>query len=229
VILAAPPAVAILAGNGGETTESQLASVISEPEVTTGSTAGAETQATAPTTIPAPDPTTSSTDAAQAVPVPPSAPPRILAVGDSVMAGASPALQAAIPGITVDASVARQFGQGVDAVRWWMTQGEPFDVVVVHLGTNGAFGDEQLDELVAAAGSAQVIFLEASAPRPWIGLSNERLTAGATRNGAQFVPWTGAVAAVGGPGQDGIHLGPSASAAYANEIAVAVAAAVAPA
>src|SRR5690606_9801486 len=126
--------------------------------------------------------------------------PRVLAVGDSVMAGAAPAIQAAVPGITVDASVARQFNQGGDAVRWWMEQGE-CDVVVVHLGTNGAFGDAQVDELVAAAGGARLVFLEASAPRGWIELANERLQAGAARHGAQYVHWRPAVDAVGGPGE----------------------------
>src|SRR5690606_1127128 len=116
--------------------------------------------------------------------------------------------------------------QGVDAVRWWMEQGE-FDVVVVHLGTNGAFGDAQVDELVAAAGGARLVFLEASAPRGWIALANERLQAGAARHGAQYVHWRPAVDAVGGPGEDGIHLGPTASEAYAQQIAAAVASAAA--
>jgi peptidoglycan/LPS O-acetylase OafA/YrhL len=233
VLVAAIPVIAVLAGNGGDDSSGELASVVVPQEETAESTTPEErsTETTVSTSVPDPvvDPaTTSSTDTTVAPEVAPTdtvpAQPRVLAVGDSVMAGAVPALQAAIPGVTVDATVARQFDGGVDAVRWWTAQA-PFDVVVVHLGTNGAFGDEQLDALVAAAGEAEVIFLEASAPRPWIPLANERIHNGAARHDATVVSWRPAVDAVGGPGSDGIHLGPSASTAYANEVAAAISAA----
>jgi peptidoglycan/LPS O-acetylase OafA/YrhL len=227
VLVAAIPVIAVLAGNGGEAEHGELASAVVDEDDATPTTEDASTATTVtPTTSAQVDPATTSSSSvpAEAVPEPAPAPPRVLAVGDSVMAGATPALQAAMPGITVDATVARQFDEGIDAVRWWTAQG-PFDVVVVHLGTNGAFGDDQVDALVDAAGGAELVLLEASAPRPWIPLANERLASGAARHEATLVQWRGAVDAVGGPGSDGIHLGPTASAAYAQEIVAAVAAA----
>jgi peptidoglycan/LPS O-acetylase OafA/YrhL len=224
VIVASIPVVAILAGNGGGVSDGELAAVV-VPEDATVTTVPTDTSVPAATTVPAEVTPSTDTSVPATSPEVNAAPPRVLAVGDSVMAGAAPALQAALPGITVDAQVARQFDDGIDSVRWWMTEGEPFDIVVVHLGTNGPFGDEQLDSLVAAAAPAKVVLLEASAPRPWIQLVNERIDAGAARHGASVVHWRGAVDGAGGPGADGIHLGPTASAAYAQEVATAVAAA----
>jgi hypothetical protein len=167
-------------------------------------------------------PTTTAATSAAAPAATPGPPPTVLALGDSVMLGARPALEAAIPGVVVDAGVARQLGDGAASLRWWMSETDGFDVVVVHLGTNGAFGDDQLDELVAAARPAEVVLLEASAPRPWIPLVNERLASGAERHDAELVRWRDAVDAAGGTESDGIHLPPSAAAAYASVVADAV-------
>ena len=226
VLVAAIPVIAVLAGNGGTPSSGELASAVVSDDETAPPT-GAPDPTSVPATTPAASVTTdvTPTTAGGAVPLPqvPTG-PQVLAVGDSVMAGATGALQATIPGIVVDATVARQFDEGVDAVRWWTAQAD-FDVVVVHLGTNGAFGDDQLDALVAAAGDTELIFLEASAPRAWIPLANERLESGAARHGATLVRWRPAVDAAGGPGSDGIHLGPSAGTAYANEVLAAITAA----
>ncbi len=227
VLVAAIPVIAVLAGNGGTPSSGELAAaVVDDDAAVADEPSDATDPSSVPTSATAPSPTTGPTPTTAVAEAPPEAPasPRVLAVGDSVMAGATGALQATIPGIVVDATVARQFDEGVDAVRWWTAQAD-FDVVVVHLGTNGAFGDDQLDALADAAGDVELIFLEASAPRAWIPLANERLESGAARHGATLVRWRPAVDAAGGPGSDGIHLGPSAGTAYANEVLAAITAA----
>ena len=58
----------------------------------------------------------------------------ILAVGDSIMLGASSALQRQFPGIAIDAKVGRQFSEGVEIVRALAALGTIPGTVVVHLG-----------------------------------------------------------------------------------------------
>jgi peptidoglycan/LPS O-acetylase OafA/YrhL len=237
VAVATLPVIAVVAGVGGDRTGAadDVELVAAAPTTATPSTVPSPPADPMPATAAArPDgtavdaattgepPTTTAATSAAAPAATPGPPPTVLALGDSVMLGARPALEAAIPGVVVDAGVARQLGDGAASLRWWMSETDGFDVVVVHLGTNGAFGDDQLDELVAAARPAEVVLLEASAPRPWIPLVNERLASGAERHDAELVRWRDAVDAAGGTESDGIHLPPSAAAAYASVVADAV-------
>jgi len=73
-------------------------------------------------------------------------------IGDSVMLGAQPNLEA-LPGwaVDVDAAVSRQVGppyanNGLDAIAADHQAGDAR--VVVHLGTNGRFTDAQLDQMM---------------------------------------------------------------------------------
>src|SRR5262245_57653147 len=63
--------------------------------------------------------------------------PGVLGLGDSVMLGAAPALQAAIPGMEVDAVVSRQFHEAPGIVTWRAQAGALPGTLVLHLGTDG--------------------------------------------------------------------------------------------
>jgi hypothetical protein len=139
-----------------------------------------------PTTVAAqPAPTTAPP------PPPPPAPPPALGMGDSVMLGARGALQAAIPGMVVDAVVSRQFAHAIAVLESYKAQGLLPTIVVVHLGTNGRFGDGEFDHMMSVIGpERQAYFLTARVPRSWEADVNGHLTSGVSRHAnAHLVDW----------------------------------------
>ena len=102
------------------------------------------------TTTPPPD-TTPGETLPPTTPAP-TAPPTtitrfpIIALGDSVMLGAAPALRE--NGAWVDAVVGRQLIKGIEIMQQYVTLGSVGDVVVVHLGNNGPTSEERFDELL---------------------------------------------------------------------------------
>jgi peptidoglycan/LPS O-acetylase OafA/YrhL len=165
------------------------------------------------------------------VPPPPPPPPppvpfvpagRVGAIGDSVMIGATAALQQAIGGIEIDASTSRQVAAGIATLQARRAAGQLGDVVIVHLGNNGTFTARQFDETMQALGGVpRVVFVTVRVPRPWEGPNNAVLAAGVARYpNAVLADWQAASA--GRPdyfATDGIHLGATGARAYANLIA----------
>jgi peptidoglycan/LPS O-acetylase OafA/YrhL len=146
---------------------------------------------------------------------------RVLALGDSVMLGATPELQAAMPGILVDAKVSRSFVNAIEVLTWYREHDLLRDVVVVHMGTNGAFSDEQFEQMMDVLGDERiVVFVNARVPRSWQGLVNERLAAGVERHdNAVLFDWFG----YGGPhddwfASDGFHLERVGAEGYTAEL-----------
>lgn len=93
---------------------------------------------------------------------------QIMAVGDSVMLASIEELQAAYPGIWVDASVSRGLGAGADIIESLAAQGALRQFVVVGLGTNGFIDTGDLDRILAVMGpSRYLILVDAYADRPW--------------------------------------------------------------
>ena len=143
----------------------------------------------------------------------------ILAVGDSIMLGASNALTRQFPGIAIDAKVGRQFSEGLDIVKALAARGTIPDTVVVHLGTNGTVSSARCDELMNLLAGKRVVLVNVHVPRPWEAQNNDVLAACAARHGATIVDWhTNAV----GLAPDGYHRGGPAPAAYPRQIAAAV-------
>lgn len=103
---------------------------------------------------------------------------QITAVGDSVMLAAVPELQAAFPGIQIDAAVSRQMSAAPDILRGLRDAGALRPVVVVALGTNGSVGEQTLDDIRSAIGpERELVLVTAQAPRGWIPGVNEKLSA----------------------------------------------------
>jgi hypothetical protein len=115
----------------------------------------------------------------------------VFAIGDSVMLGARGSLQAAVPGIAVDAKVSRQWGQAIDVLTFYRNQGLLANTVVVHLGTNGSFSPAAFDEMMRVLGNRQVYFLTARVPRLWEADVNQKLHDGVGRwkNNAHVLEW----------------------------------------
>lgn len=138
------------------------------------------------TTTAAPAPGTTESTA-------PAPPPQVTAIGDSVMLGAKGALEAAVPGIHVDAEKSRQFGNGIDIVRALKDSGQLGDVVVIHLGTNGRITDEQMAALKPLLEDRKrVVFLNVFVPRSWQNGDNDVIQRWVPQFGnAMLVNWNG--------------------------------------
>ena len=167
-----------------------------------------------PSTLPSPVPT------ASALP-----PPPIVAVGDSVMVGAAPALQHAIPGIEIDAREGRQVQTGIDVLSALKTRRRLGEAVVVDLGNNGTFTTDQLSYLMRLlTGSTLVVFVNLKEDEPWTAANNRVLAAAvATYSNAVLVDWVAASTAH--PEyfwDDGLHLRPDGAQAYAKLIKAAL-------
>ena len=142
----------------------------------------------------------------------------VTAVGDSVMLDYQDPLQAAIPGIDVDAAVSRQWSDGEFILQTLKSDGELGADVVVALGTNGPITDSDFDDMMSILGGAsRVVFVNVHVDRPWQDPNNAVLANGAARYpNVVIADW--ATLAAQNPqwfGSDGTHLaidGPGADA-----------------
>ncbi len=104
----------------------------------------------------------------------------VTAVGDSVMLASAPELQAALPGIYIDALVSRQMSAGLQVVRDLADSGRLRRIVVVGLGTNGTVTSAQISQLLAAVGRHRwLVLVNTFVPRPWQDEVNGTLEAAA--------------------------------------------------
>ena len=126
--------------------------------------------------LPAATPTATAapTAAPTATPAPPSPsaaplpPPRVTAIGDSVMLGAASALAHDVPNLDLDAKVGRQMSAALDILRADSAAGRLGDVVVVHMGNNGVLTTDQLNQMMQLlSGVPCVVLVNDKVPRPW--------------------------------------------------------------
>ena len=176
------PADELVVGDG------VTAAPVTGPPVTVGATALPTAPAPAPavvvstiavpTTFPAPPPdprqpntTMNSAEAvasAIAEAVAPR-PPAVLAIGDSIMKGAAPALRTRLGnGSVIDAAVSRPFFEGETVFREQTAKHPQFGAVVIHLGNNGVPTRQQFAALVDAIGpKIPVLFITMRETREW--------------------------------------------------------------
>ena len=121
----------------------------------------------------------------------PPPPPSVFMIGDSVLQGAEGEIEATIPGSVADGVKSRQFFEAVAIFDMLTTAGALPDTVVVHLGTNGRFGDGEFDHMMASLGKDRhVYFLTARMPRSWETEVNDTLRRGVSRYpNAQLLDW----------------------------------------
>jgi hypothetical protein len=113
-------------------------------------------------------------------PRPPHFPPAggVTAIGDSVMIDATPALIAIVPGISVDAGVSRQVGDGIARLGGLAATGHLGGEIVWGLGTNGTFTAAQLDQVLRiAAGRPVVVITEHCGYCSWTPENNAMIHA----------------------------------------------------
>ncbi|HEY2635803.1 MAG TPA: hypothetical protein VGI54_00325, partial [Solirubrobacteraceae bacterium] len=152
-------------------------------------------------------------------------PLRIVAYGDSVMAGAEPALAARLgPRFSMNARVGRQAPELVALVDALRRSGARPDALVIHLGDNGPLDDAQMAALHRAARTARHIYLlNDHAPVSWLAQSNAEIEhAARTWPHTTLIDWNATVTPRPELLWDGIHLKPEGAALYARTIARAV-------
>ncbi|MFM2078281.1 MAG: hypothetical protein RJA49_2171 [Actinomycetota bacterium] len=98
------------------------------------------------------------------------------AVGESVMLGAAPQLNAG--GVEVNAAVSRQGKNVAEVIGQLRAGGLLGRIVVIQTGTNGPVSDDTLDKIMSflpAKDTPLVVFLTVRAPRSWIADNNIRI------------------------------------------------------
>ena len=206
-----------LATFGGSTTSPPSHQLTAVPPETTTS-AAASTAPGAPTTARATDSTTTSVPPSLTPPGPGFVAGQVTAIGDSVMLDYQDPLEAAIPGISVDAAVSRQWSDGEVLLQTLKGEGQLGADVIVGLGTNGPITDTDFDNMMAIlSGASRVVFVNVHVDRPWQDSNNAVIASGAARyHNAVVADW--ATLAAQNPqwfGADGTHLainGPGADA-----------------
>lgn len=150
----------------------------------------------------------------------------ITAVGDSVMVAATPALDQALPGISIDAMVGRQFSTGLDVIASLKAQGQLRPIVVVGLGTNGTVTSDEIAQLFAEIGpSRRLVLVNTYEDRSWEQEVNSTLASAAAAHPSSVVlaDWFTAIehrTSLLWP--DGIHPQPAGGVVYAKMLKTAV-------
>jgi hypothetical protein len=155
-----------------------------------------------------------------APPPPPQLP--VLAIGDSVMEAAAPALTSR--GIPSDTLQSRQFLDAVPLVQTLDAAGRLPATVIVHLGTNGLVGDATCDALVASIGQRILVLVNVNlnGTRSWEQSVNATLAACAARHGLRLVDWKGRSTGQPWFEPDLIHLNAAGRNAYADLLRASV-------
>ena len=147
-----------------------------------------------------------------------------VAIGDSVMTSATPALRDRFKRILIDAAVARQVKDGIAALERLKSEGRIGRVVIIHLGNNGRWLAAQVDRIMRIlSGVERVVFVNVRVPRRWEASNNETLAAGVRRHAGRAVLlnwkklWRTCPAKTFG--KDGTHLSATGARCYSRLIA----------
>jgi peptidoglycan/LPS O-acetylase OafA/YrhL len=149
-------------------------------------------------------------------------PPRIIALGDSVMIGARDELAAQLgPGFSMSAEVGRQASSFVEIVQRLKHEGHRPRALIIQMGDNGPLYGEEMEALQkASANLGQLFLINDHAPVSWVGESNHALAEAAEDwPRTTLIDWA-SLAESGGESWfwDGIHLTPLGAGHYARLI-----------
>jgi hypothetical protein len=156
---------------------------------------------------------------------PPSVPPRIIALGDSVMIGAAEKLAARLgPGFSMSAEVGRQADEFVAIAQRLKREGRAPNAMIVQMGNNGPLYSDEMEDLRKATSEVGELFLiDDHAPVSWIGESNQALDEAARDwPHTALIDWAPVADAHENLLWDGIHLTPGGAGLYARLVSAAV-------
>lgn len=143
----------------------------------------------------------------------------VLLIGDSLTVGAKQEIQKAIPSVSIDAKVGRQYSEGLDILE---SKNPKVKTVIMALGTNGPFTQGHIDRTLKAANGATVILTTVAGPRVTSG-AVVNLLVEQNKSKVVVADWAAQVREHGDyVGPDGIHLTESGKQAFATMLADAV-------
>jgi lysophospholipase L1-like esterase len=115
----------------------------------------------------------------------------VSAFGDSVMLGTADEIEKRLGDGVVDATVSRQFSQGVALAAREAARQRPPSVIIIGLGTNGPVSDDLFDRMMEGLGDVPlVVFVNTRVPRAWEAGTNAALASGVERyDNTVLVDW----------------------------------------
>jgi hypothetical protein len=140
------------------------------------------------------------------------------------MLAAAAQLQAALPGVYIDAQISRQMQGGLTAVRRLAAHGRLRRVVAVGLGTNGTVTGGQIRELLAEIGpDRKLVLVSTYEARPWEHEVNAAIAAARRYPNVVMANWHSAIEhRTGLLWGDGVHPRPPGARLYARVLVAAI-------
>lgn len=150
--------------------------------------------------------------------------PIVTFIGDSIGIAVAPYLKEYYPDLYADAKVSRQFSAARGIVQDLLKKGMLGSVVVIELGTNGAFSESQMRAVVDLIGDRKIVFVNTRMPRSWCASVNQTISkVAAEYPNVVVADWYSASAEKTGYfNKDGVHTSSAGSKAMAEVIARAV-------
>ena len=151
----------------------------------------------------------------------------VMLVGDSVMLGAGSIIPRHIDDPYINARVSRAVHDGLDFLKRLRQRDRLGETVVIHLGNNGMFTDDQFDQLMhVLRGVERIVVVNVKVPRRWEGPVNRTIARGVQRYPTVgLVDWHRAWRSCPGKvfASDGYHLTKRGARCYSDLIATAIA------
>lgn len=145
----------------------------------------------------------------------------ITIIGDSVVINAIPYLQKSYPTLKADAKIGRQFTEAPNIIQQLQKSNSLGNVVIIELGTNGAFTKKQMISVIESLGDRNILFVNTRVPRQWESIVNKNLkevSSNFSKN-TKVVDWYKASANHNSYFEsDGVHLKPEGAKVYASLI-----------
>lgn len=92
---------------------------------------------------------------------------KIILIGDSLAIDVGKEFIERYPGAIVDGKISRQVYNSINIVKDYSSFNKNTTAVIFMLGTNGAFEEKHLDELLKHMDNSDIYFVNTRVPRPW--------------------------------------------------------------
>ena len=144
----------------------------------------------------------------------------ILAIGDSIMLDITSNLNEKYNNITIDGKIGRQMSEAVTLADKYTEFNTSDKAVIIELGTNGAFTNKQIDELLDSFSQAHIFLINTRVPRSWESKVNDTLKEKAKeRENVTLIDWYSIASKHPEYFEpDGVHLNSKGSEALTNLI-----------
>lgn len=143
------------------------------------------------------------------------------AIGDSVLLSAAPSFKEIFPKSYIEADVGRQLMDSEPVFKEVEKEEKMGDVVLVVLGTNGSFTDNDIDKIMAPIGNKPVFFVNTLVDRPWQkGVNDELINTEYRYENAHLINWHDyAQGQESWFEEDGVHMVPEGSKIFSEYVA----------